>query len=71
MLGLSLVVFNVESDRLLNLVCAGALNEIVNETLVGFSLEDGHIVNESDDLLELAGGLINAVLRMLNCLILL
>jgi hypothetical protein len=64
---LRLVVFYVEANRFLDLVGAGPLHEVMNKGLVSFSLENGDIVNESNNLFKFASGLINAVLRMLNC----
>ena len=66
MLVLSLVVFNIEADRLLDLICTGTLHQVMNKALICLPFEHCDIVDESDDLLELVSSLIYAVLRMLH-----
>ena len=68
MSGFSLVVFEVEADTLLDLIEVCPLNEVMHESLVGLFLKNGHVINEANDFLELAGCLIDAVFRVLYTL---
>ena len=66
---LRFVVFKVEANRFIDLEGASPLHEVMNKGLISFSLENRDILNKSNNLFKFASSLINAIFRVLKCLI--
>lgn len=65
MLVFTLVVFNVEADRLLKFVVTST-NKIMHESFIGLSLKNDAIVDQANNFFQFAGSLVDAVSRMMN-----